>query len=264
MNKGLVQNIVSGGTVDFSIQETTDTGKMKSIYEVCGGPWGGTIVDQQFIQFLIKLVGADVFTEFKDKSRSEYLELMRILEIKKKQVDYNSQTMIPIGVPIALFEILEEHTGCNISEIISMSPYSNSVTYLRDKLRFDASLLRSFFRSSLHNIISHLRDILEEPACQDLLGIVVVGGYADSQLVIESLKDAFPGRRIIEPMESGLAVAKGAVLFGHDPYVICSRVCRYTYGDDICLPFDKNKHPYGNMTQINKVWYCKNIFRKFF
>lgn len=55
---------------------------MKSIHGVCGGPWGGTIVDQEFIQFLIKLVGADVFTEFKDESRSEFLELMRILEIK--------------------------------------------------------------------------------------------------------------------------------------------------------------------------------------
>lgn len=172
--------------------------------------------------------------------------------------------MIPIGVPIALFEILEEHTGCNISEIISKSSYSKSVTYLRDKLIFNASLLRTFFRSSLDNIISHLRDILEDPACQDLLGIVVVGGYADSHLVTESLKDAFPGRRIIVPMEAGLAVAKGAVLFGHDPDVIYSRVCRYTYGDDICLPFDENKHPYSNLTHINKNLDCNNIFRKFF
>lgn len=155
--------------------------------------------------------------------------LMRILEIKKKQVDYNTQTMTLIGVPIALFEILEEHTGCNISEIFSMSPYSTSVSYMRDKLRFDANLLRSFFRSSLHDIISHLRGILEDPVCQDLLGIVVVGGYADSRLVIDSLKDAFPGRRIIVPMEAGLAVAKGAVLYGHDPDVICSRVSLYIW-----------------------------------
>nr|XP_019918143.2 heat shock 70 kDa protein 12A isoform X1 [Crassostrea gigas] len=255
---------LGGGTVDFSVQETTRTGKMKSIYEVCGGPWGGARVDQEFIQFLIKLVGADVFTEFKDASRSEYLELMRILEIKKKQIDFNSQNKIPVRIPNALFEILDEHTGCSISEIISKSPYASSIEYLRDKIIFDASLFRSFFRSSLQDIISHIRNILENPVCQNLLGIVVVGGYADSHLVIESLKDAFPTTRIIVPMESILAVAKGAVLFGHDPDVICSRVCRYTYGDDVCLPFNKDEHPYSNMTLINNVRYCKNIFQKFF
>lgn len=70
-----------------------------------GGPWGGTRVDEEFTQFLIKLVRADVFTEFKDESRSEYLMLMRIQEIKKKQIDYDSQNKIPVRMPTALFEI---------------------------------------------------------------------------------------------------------------------------------------------------------------
>ena len=237
---------------------------MKSIYDVCGGPWGGARVDEEFTQFLIKLVGADVFTEFKDESRSEYLELMRILEIKKKQIDYMSQNKIPLKMPTALFEILEEHTGCGISEIIVNSPFADSISSLQDKISFDASLFRSFFRSSIQDIISHLRSVLEDPVCKDLLGIVVVGGYADSRLVIDSLKDSFPRKRIIVPNKAGLAVAKGAVLFGHDPDVICSRVCRYTYGDDIYLPFDKNKHPYSNLTYINKNLYCNSIFRKIF
>lgn len=255
---------LGGGTVDFSVQETTDVGKMKSIHDVCGGPWGGARVDQEFIQFLIKLVGADVFTKFKDECRSEYLELMRILEIKKKQIDYSSQDKIPIRIPLSLFEILKEVTGCTITEILSKSPYDKSITYMPNKMNFDAILFRSFFRSSLQDIISHLRDILEDPACQDLLGIVVVGGYADSRLVIESLKDAFPGRRFVVPTEAGLSVAKGAVLFGHDPEIICSRVCRYTYGDDICVPFVEDKHQFSNLTLINKERFCKNIFQKFF
>uniref|UniRef100_K1QA88 Heat shock 70 kDa protein 12A n=1 Tax=Magallana gigas TaxID=29159 RepID=K1QA88_MAGGI len=237
---------LQGGTVDVSVQETTDTGKMKSIYEVCGGPWGGTIVDQQFIQFLIKLVGADVFTEFKTESRFEYLELMRILEIKKSKLITTLKYKIPVRMPTALFEILEEHTGCGISEIIVNSPFADSISSLQDKISFDASLFRSFFRSSIQDIISHLRSVLEDPVFKDLLGIVVVGGYADSRLVIDSLKDSFPRKRIIVPNKAGLAVAKGAVLFGHDPDVICSRVCRYTYGDDICLPFNKDKHPFSN------------------
>lgn len=31
----------TGGTVDVAVQETTKDGKMKTIYKVCGGNWGG-------------------------------------------------------------------------------------------------------------------------------------------------------------------------------------------------------------------------------
>lgn len=255
---------LGGGTVDFSVQETTRTGNMKSIHDVCGGPWGGTRVDEEFIKFLLKLVGADVFTEFKNSFRSEYLELMRILEIKKKQIDSNSQNMIHIKIPYDLFEILTEHTECSISEMISKSPYANSISYLNEVLRFDANFFRSFFESSLKDIIIHLQDILKVSAFQDLLGIVVVGGCADSCFVIDRLKEAFPEKRIIVPMAAGLAVANGAVLFGHNPDVICSRVCRYTYGDDICVPFDEDIHQLSDRKFFNNVPFCNNIFQKFF
>ncbi|XP_048762074.1 heat shock 70 kDa protein 12A-like isoform X1 [Ostrea edulis] len=255
---------LGGGTVDFTVQQTTSTGKMKSIYEVCGGPWGGTRVDEEFRQFLIKLMGADVLSEFKDECRSDYLDLMRMLEVKKRKVDLHSNHAIQIRISPVLFEILEEHTGCKISEIISQSPYASSVTCSNDKLNIDINLFRSFFRNSLHDIIYHLRGILEDQSCKSLLGIVVVGGFADSPFVIDRLKDAFPGKRIIVPMGAGLAVAKGAVLYGHNPDIICSRVCRYTYGDDVCEPFIEGQHPYADMTTFDDMKYCRNVFRKFF
>jgi hypothetical protein len=78
------------------------------------------------------------------------------------------------------------------------------------------------------------------------------------------MKKAFPHRKFIIPMEAGLAVCKGAVLFGHDPDVILSRICRYTYGQDICKPFDEAIHPVSKFTIIENNLLCKDIFLKFF
>ena len=36
----------------------------------------------------------------------------------------------------------------------------------------------------------------------------------------------FPNKNIIVPKEPGLAVLKGAVIFGHDPSAISERKCR--------------------------------------
>jgi hypothetical protein len=250
--------------VDVTIQETTSTGKMKSIHKVCGGPWGGTRIDEEFKQFLIELVGADVLKKFRDECRSDCLDLMRAVELKKRKVDFHSNHAIQIRISPGFFELVDEHTRCNISEIISKSPFARSVTCLNDRLNIDINLFRSFFRNAMHDIINHLRDILENQSCEKLLGIVVVGGFAGSPFMIDSLKDAFPGKRIIVPMDAGLAVAKGTVLYGHNPDIICSRVCRYTYGDDVCEPFIEGQHPLADMTKINNKKYCRNIFRKFF
>ncbi|XP_061178351.1 heat shock 70 kDa protein 12A-like [Saccostrea echinata] len=255
---------LGGGTVDITAQETTQTGEMKSIYKVCGGPWGGTRVDEEFFQFLMKLFGSDVLSEFKVQCRSDYLQLLRALEITKRKVDSHSNHAIVIRIPLALFDILKEHTDCNISEIVAQSPYASYIRFSNQKMFIDANLFRSFFKNSLYDIISHLQAIFKDPSCNMLLGIVVVGQYANSSLVIERLKAAFPKNRLVVPVEAGLAVARGAVIYGHNPKMICSRICRYTYGEDVCEPFNKELHPLSNMTKFNGEKYCKNIFRMFF
>lgn len=65
-------------------------------------------------------------------------------------------------------------------------------------------------------------------------------------------------------MEAGLAVAKGAVLFGHDPDIIFSRTCRYTYGHEIAVPFDVSVHPKEKLRIIEETPICMGIFSKFY
>lgn len=70
-------------------------------------------------------------------------------------------------------------------------------------------------------------------------------------------------------MEAGLVVVKGAVLYEHDPDIICSRICQYTYGKDICEPFDvcepfdKDLHDKIMQTNIEGELLCVGCFLKF-
>ncbi|KAL5019192.1 hypothetical protein ScPMuIL_004914 [Solemya velum] len=49
-----------GGTVDITVHEVNKDGTLKEIHRANGGPWGGTMVDEEFLNFLNKTVEADI------------------------------------------------------------------------------------------------------------------------------------------------------------------------------------------------------------
>lgn len=52
------------------------------------------------------------------------------------------------------------------------------------------------------------------------------------------------------------------MIYGHDPNVITSRVCNYTYGISISVsvPFDKEIHPIEKRYRYDNEEWCKHIF----
>jgi molecular chaperone DnaK (HSP70) len=94
--------------------------------------------------------------------------------------------------------------------------------------------------------------------------VLLVGGFAESKIVQDRIKEAFDDKKIIIPGESGLVVLKGAVLFGHNPKVIKSRVSKYTYGVELQRPFDADIHPqeFKFLNADNRLW-CRNLFEVF-
>ena len=98
---------------------------------------------------------------------------------------------------------------------------------------------------------------------QDVNIILLVGGYAESQLVQDRIKKKFANYSIIIPQDCNLAVMKGAVLFCHNPMSISARILRFTYCVSIHPLFDPKKHPQKNLyTDKNGVERCSNFFRK--
>lgn len=64
-----------GGTVDVAIHEVLDGGCIKEIHKATGGAWGGTYVNDKFIEILENVLGKNEFEKFKREDLASYIEL---------------------------------------------------------------------------------------------------------------------------------------------------------------------------------------------
>ncbi|KAL3885513.1 hypothetical protein ACJMK2_025566 [Sinanodonta woodiana] len=74
-----------GWTVDITVHQVIEGGRLKEIHKASGSAWGGTKVDEAYRQFLISIVGNPVFQTFVNKHMDDYLDITREFEIKKRK-----------------------------------------------------------------------------------------------------------------------------------------------------------------------------------
>ncbi|KAH3834057.1 hypothetical protein DPMN_107375 [Dreissena polymorpha] len=180
---------------------------------------------------------------FKDENMEDYIQLLRDFEIKKRAVDSTKGVKTTIKVPISFFDCVQNTTGSSMKDILKTSGYGKKITIKGDKLRLDADIMPSFFTTSLLNTVEHVSDLLQKPECKGVEDILMVGGYSESMLLQDTIKQQFSHMKIIVPPDAGLAVLKGAVIYGHCPSAITERVSKYTYGVSTTKLFDEDKHP---------------------
>lgn len=110
---------VIGGIVDIVIYKIEDGEKLREMYVLVGGDWGGIKVNSLFQGLLIKLVGVLVLFKFKNKYVVDYLEMMNDFEIKKQFVFFENDEevmLIVLGFLVKIFE--EEIDGENLLDVI--------------------------------------------------------------------------------------------------------------------------------------------------
>lgn len=96
-----------------------DGEKLREMYVLVGGDWGGIKVNSLFQGLLIKLVGVLVLFKFKNKYVVDYLEMMNDFEIKKQFVFFENDEevmLIVLGILVKIFE--EEIDGENLLDVI--------------------------------------------------------------------------------------------------------------------------------------------------
>jgi molecular chaperone DnaK (HSP70) len=96
-------------------------------------------------------------------------------------------------------------------------------------LRFNADLIIKLFTPTIDSIITLMKNTLSNRSTNDLSTILMVGGFSECPLIQDAVQAAFPGKRIIIPEDVDMSVLKGAVLFGHRPDFILSRVMKSSY-----------------------------------
>ncbi|XP_069129616.1 heat shock 70 kDa protein 12A-like isoform X1 [Argopecten irradians] len=253
-----------GGTVDITVHEVQPDGTLKELDKASGGSWGGTKVDESFRQMLVKIVGNDIMQGFCKGCTSDFVDMFREFETKKRTVDHTTKNKVTMKIPIALKELFEDETGEDLNETLEQTNYSGKLAWTGDKLRIQPDTFRQLFAIAVDSTIEHVRNVIAQKSCERTTTIIMVGGFSESPLLQAKVKEYFPKMRVIIPPDAGLAVLKGAVIYGHTPKAIKARRAKFTYGVGSNSVFDPKKHDESRKfyNEDDKTYYCRNTFSK--
>ncbi|XP_033753962.1 heat shock 70 kDa protein 12B-like [Pecten maximus] len=256
---------LGGGTADITVHEKLDGGKLKELYKASGGSCGGTAVDSKFVHSaFIQVVGTPVMTELAERFPGSYLDLYREFETVKRTVTPEKEGKVNMTIPIVGINTIMAEEGETFKDALADSTVAGKISLLGDKLRIDAEMVKEvFFGEVIKDIVKHLKDILGRPETNGVSILLLVGGFSDSPMVQAAIRKAFPDKRVIIPSEAGLSVLKGAVIYGHKPDTIDSRIVRYTYGVRIVPDFNTMKHRNDKKCQISGKDRCLDVFSSF-
>lgn len=253
---------ILGGTIDIIVHEVKDDGTLKELHKANGGDWGGTRVDFSFMGLLADIVGGDVFHKFTSQEKYDASTLLNDFEIKKRKVYPEGTNQVIFKIPVTLRDIYcKKHPkNSKKNEIILRTRLKTQIKWLRDKMFFEAELVKSLFDESCKKILDHMQELFKLPSLNDVSSIILVGGFAESPVLQRAIRGAFQHKKVIIPEGAGLAVLRGAVLYGHQPNTITGRVSKYTYGVRSCPPFDSTIHPRAKKIVVNGVERCTDYF----
>lgn len=247
--------------MDITVHEVQRNRQLSELDRASGGGWGGICVDMAFKSVLAEIATKEVIEGYRHKYPSEYLELFTQFEnIKrrfKKGYDLNSVTRLTL--PFLNEECLNT-LGRDFTTLISSSQFKDQIIVRCDKMRIKLTLFETFFQPPCSGIIKHMEQLFQSSNVRDVKNILMVGGFSESWILQECIRTAFPDRQVIVPKEAGLAVLRGAVMFGFSPNTVTSRIAKYTYGVDKNVAFNPAIHKESKREIIEGVEYCTGIF----
>lgn len=244
--------------MDVTIHEILDGGLIKEIHSATGGAWGGTYVDNKFHEMLKEIFGESVFEEFKKEFLADYMEIRKTLEIGKRNFS-SASSHFEFRIPPSLKQKCKSANNCKFEDLIERSAYKNFLKCKREKLYIDVALMKDLFSTVCDSIVNHVKNLLKD---NNINTVLMVGGFSESPFLQEKMKEALPDCHTVIPNEAGLAVLRGAVLFGHEPKAIVSRIAKYSYGVDTYTRFIPAVHPPEKIKIVNDKEYCSDVFSK--
>ena len=102
------------------------------------------------------IFGEGSIDKLKSEDMEEYLIIIREFETKKRSVtpDYDLHFSSKLS---ACFH--EKFSNAVKMEKVQSSYLKDKVSFVKDKLRLSPSLMKSFFKESLDNIVNHVENI---------------------------------------------------------------------------------------------------------
>lgn len=250
--------------MDITVHEVKQNGYLKELERASGGDWGGTSVDNAFKNTLAEIVTEEMLASYRYKYPSDYIELFMSFENVKRRCgrgqDLNS--FITLKIPITFIQECLETLTTDLTTLINKSKFKGHFILQSNKLKISLISFKRFFLPACDGTIKHVKELFHSPKVKDVNKILMVGGFSESYILQEAIRNAFPDCQVIVPIDAGVAVLRGAVLFGFSSNTITSRIAKYTYGVDMNAIFNPKIHKESKKEVIEGVEYCTGIFDK--
>ncbi|XP_045181826.2 heat shock 70 kDa protein 12B-like [Mercenaria mercenaria] len=217
---------LGGGTADIYVHEKLSDQTIKELYKASGGPWGGTVVDNNYLGWLTQIVGETAMERFKTEKMVDYFDLLRDFEVKKRTVTSETEGKIAFKFYVSLKNLYEELESGNLVDKLSSSGLADMVSLNDKEICIDASIVKSWFNEPVTNMIDHVTKILSRPDMQRVENVLLVGGFGESKIVQDEMRRRIVGKELIIPTEPSLSVLKGAVRLGQLPSLVSARVIK--------------------------------------
>ena len=182
-------------------------------------------------------------------------------EAKKRTARPDNETPLNLSLPFSFIEYHKKHRKSSVENAIKKFKNPDVKWSSQGMLRFSASIMKNLFKPVVNDIIGHIQNLLTKASLKHVEFLFLVGGFAESPLLQYAIREALESRvRVIIPNDVGLAILKGAVLFGLDPTVVRVRRSAYTYGVGVLNKYDAEKHDQTKRVVKDGITWCKDIF----
>lgn len=206
---------VKGRTADITVHERHPNGLIKEVVPPSHGDWGEAVVVDDFLRFLENVFGIQVIKELKLNDLEDYTELIHEFEVKKQLINPDTTSDTIITMPVGLVNIIKRRCG-GLAAAIKKSKYGDFISVRgQQKLCVNPQKFRDLFKPTIESLLKHLDQLFKHPEVSDVHQVIMVGKFSECKIVQKATENEFPKKKIIIPKEAGLAVLKGAVLYGH-------------------------------------------------
>ena len=158
-----------------------------------GGAWGGTQVDFNFINLLMKILGKEFVMRYQRECPAEWLDIRVNFEKKKKSVKPGTDSVISIQLGWGIAAKYQEITGKNIERVLKTTNVQG-VSFRNGTIVFNNEVVESLFKPVTDKIISHLRDELSKTKTKEVTMMLIVGGFGECAFLQRAIANAFGSR----------------------------------------------------------------------
>ena len=173
------------------------------------------MVVEAYKQLLTEIVGASFLEYCFLNYNGEYIEMFRIFK-EKLCMAKAKQYLVRISIAPVLLRKLREDVNKSTKEIISKSEFAGKIHLSSGKLQMTSDVFLGLFEAVVGRIIDHIYNILQNPELCNVKSIIMVGIFANSQVLQHMVKQAFPYINVVIPTDNNVATLIGGVICGHE------------------------------------------------